>query len=510
MIYFPCQAILFTHVDAGKRSQTRDEQEITQGVNRKKGKLIKNWLTTVPLSFENLVDPLLQRASENMSSDSECSWGSEIPSRDIASAPGTGFTKSANGVRAPRFRDLLSKRNIFVNDTKPSTELMKRVTEIITNKEPSSEMDDALAKKLADQEWSLETSQETELIFDLVKPLIPDITQAPYQSLGRGQNKKWSISVTVRVDPSAGVNLPRLPRPKPDFVFGYSKTAFNTSQFKVSKLLETKSGENYGMPDGKSMFPFLVLECKAQATGGTHFVATNQAATAGAFAMNGALELTLRISPEGNIDYDEPMFFSITIDHLMACINVHWLSKEAESGAYCFHMRRILRYVLDVGGLKAVSRAIKNILHYGANERLTKIRGQLDMYAQKVKETAPLDKGDSAPNLSSEELQNQTHSRKRKTRKQTQQSKRRRSAKGSAGNGGEDGEEGLVSLAAGRLRISREKKSPKSLLKKATANAQAKKHGQTKQPEEPSSLPNTVRKSTRLLDRHANQVHWAV
>lgn len=103
------------------------------------------------------------------------------------------------------------------------------------------------------------------------------------------------------------------------------------------------------------MFPFLVLECKAQATGGTHFIATNQAATAGALAINGAFELALRISLEGDIDYEEPMFFSITIDHLMACIKVHLLSKEAESGAYCFHMRRILWYVLDAGGLKAVS-----------------------------------------------------------------------------------------------------------------------------------------------------------
>lgn len=439
------------------------------------------------MSFENLVDPLLQSASENTSSDSEFSWGAVIPSREAVSAPGTGFTKSANGVRAPRFRDLLEKRNIFINNTKASTELMKRVTEIITNKEPSSEMDDALAKKLADQEWNLETSQEQELISNLVLPLIPDTTEAPYQSLKRGQNKKWSISVTVRVEPSAGVNLPRLPRPKPDIVFGYSKTAFNPSQFNVSRLLETKSGENYVMPDGKSMFPFLILECKAQATGGTHFVATNQAATAGAFAMNGALELALRISPEGNIDYDEPMFFSISIDHLMACINVHWLSKaEVGSGVYCFHMRRILRYVLDVDGLKAVSRAIKNILHYGANERLTKICGQLNMYAQKVKETAPLDKV---------ELQNQTHSRKRKIRKQTQQSKRRRSARGGAGNGGEDsedGERGSISSAAGRLTISRKKKIPKSLLKKATANAQAKKHGQTKQAEEPSSSPNNT------------------
>lgn len=138
-----------------------------------------------------------------MSSDSEFSWSTEIPSREAASPPGTGFTKSANGFRVPRFRDLLGKRNIFVNHTEASTELLKRATEIITNKEPSSEMDEALAKRLADQEWDLETSQESDLIFDLVIPLMPRTAQSPYPSLQRSQNKKWSISLTVRVDPSA-------------------------------------------------------------------------------------------------------------------------------------------------------------------------------------------------------------------------------------------------------------------------------------------------------------------
>ena len=471
MIYLPCQAILLTHVDAGKGPQTRDELEITQGVNKKIATHIENWLSTVPLTLENLVDPLLQKPSENMSSDSESASNAGIPSRKAPSAAGTGFTKSANGVRAPRFRFFLEKRNIFVNDTKTSTELLKQVTEIMTDKESSSGLDDTLAKKLADQEWNLESSNETKLISHLVRPLIPDTTEAPYLSLTSDENKEWSISVPVPVYPSTVAKIPRLPRPKPDFVFGYSKTAFNASQFEVSRLLETESGNDYGMPDGNTMFPFLVLECKSQATGGTHFVATNQAATAGAVAMKGVLELALRIPAEGNIDFGEPMFFSITIDHLFACINVHWLSKVAESGPYCFHMSRILRYVLDVDGLKAVNRAIKNILHYGANERLTKIRGQLDMYAQKVKETVPLDEGNSASNLPSEELQNQMQPRKRKTRKQTQQSKRRRSAKGDAGNGGKvgeeseddehgedgdvgrDGKEVSISSAAGRLTI---------------------------------------------------------
>lgn len=144
---------------------------------------------------------------------------------------------------------------------------------------------------------------------------------------------------------------------------------------------------------------------QGQETGGTHFVATNQAANAGAVAMKGIPELARRISAEGKIDFSEPQFFSISIDHATVYINVHWLSKDAESGAYCFHMRHLQRYFLDVDGLKAVDLAVKNILHYGANKRLLRIRQQLDMYAQKVDDMAPLDKAHLTSDSTSEKHQ---------------------------------------------------------------------------------------------------------
>ena len=90
----------------------------------------------------------------------------------------------------------------------------------------------------------------------------------------------WSFAVKFPTKPPQLTRLPRLPRPQPDLVFGYSRSAFNRSQFEVSQLLVTKMGKHYAlgkdyaMPDGNILFPFLVLECKAQAAGGTHFVAT--------------------------------------------------------------------------------------------------------------------------------------------------------------------------------------------------------------------------------------------
>ena len=107
-----------------------------------------------------------------------------------------------------------------------------------------------------------------------------------------------------------------------------------------------------------SCFLFFAIEFKAQATGGTHFIATNQVANAGAVAMAGTLQFVRKSSAEEKIDFDEPQFFSISIDNVMAFINVHWLSRDAKNGTFCFHMKHLQSYLLDVDGLKAVDRAL--------------------------------------------------------------------------------------------------------------------------------------------------------
>lgn len=100
--------------------------------------------------------------------------------------------------------------------------------------------------------------------------------------------------------------------------------AFDTNQFMVVKLLLNQARKDYTMPDGIVRFPFLVIEFQAQAIGGTHFVATNQAANAGAVAMEGTLELARRISAEENVDFDEPQIKLQTPVHLPWKIPWNW------------------------------------------------------------------------------------------------------------------------------------------------------------------------------------------
>lgn len=102
--------------------------------------------------FENLVDLLLQRPSKSIFSDSDSSLSAKIMDGKVPLGASTGFTEAAYGIWAPKFGFFLGKRNIFVNDTEALIELLKRATEIITNKESSSKLNDTFVKKLADQE----------------------------------------------------------------------------------------------------------------------------------------------------------------------------------------------------------------------------------------------------------------------------------------------------------------------------------------------------------------------
>lgn len=408
MIYFVCQVIIITHLDAGRRPQTRDKQEIRQGINQNKGNPIEKWLGTVPLSLENLVDPFKQNTSENIPQNSGLPSGS---GRISISMPrtGTGKTPSASGVRYSNFREILRERNIFINEIDPSIELVKRAKEIFTD-ESFPKMDDSLAKNLARDAMKLENKSEKELVRKLVTPLMTDV---PVENREMSEDKLWVRAINVPLDPDSPAVSTTLSRPHPDFAFGYPKKSFNKSQLNTIKLFVTESHKNYAMPDDAVIFPFLVVEAKAQSAGGTHFVASNQAANAGAVAMAGTLELAQRISAEDEIDIDQPQFFSISIDYATAYINAHWLSRDTENGAFCFHMGHLQRYVLDADGLKAVNLAAKNILHYGVNTRLTKICGDLDTYSQKIKEKAIIDQSNLASDLLPEEQHQQNPPLKR-------------------------------------------------------------------------------------------------
>lgn len=199
----------------------------------------------------------------------------------ITPSAGSQSTPSAGGVRAPNFRDSLLKHNIFINYKDPSTELVNRAKEIIS-------WDGCCSRsRISSYSRKPRAWVEEDIIEDLGKVLIPTKKNLPHQSLKRISNKLWSSAAVIPPDRNVRVILPTLPKPKPDLAFGYSRAAFDINQLMVLDFLTDQDTQNYAMPDGCVKIPFLVIEFKAQAKGGTHFIATNQVANAGVVAMEG-------------------------------------------------------------------------------------------------------------------------------------------------------------------------------------------------------------------------------
>ncbi|MCJ1246810.1 hypothetical protein MMC30_004019 [Trapelia coarctata] len=246
-------------------------------------------------------------------------------------------------------------------------------------------MDDATAQKLKNKSRKLENEGEKDIIQQLGPYIIPAMNELPDPRLARNADQPWFNHVPVPLKPSVLTNPLPLPKPRPGLAFGYSEAAFTENQLgTIDLLVDDPFGRSYGIPDKKLRFPFLVVDFKSQAKNGTHYIATNQAAGAGAVALNGNLELARRSFGTQKLDYNEPQFFSVTMDHQLALINVHWLSTPTEGGRHSFHVEGLSQHLLkDPHGIRAVVRAVKNTLDYGSDIRLRRLCEALDAYRER-------------------------------------------------------------------------------------------------------------------------------
>ena len=137
--------------------------------------------------------------------------------------------------------------------------------------------------------------------------MISAMTEVPDQRLTLSAGHQWTNFVPLPLDPSIVTNPLPLSKPKPDKAFGYSEEAFTRNQLATIDLLTNAT------PDKEVHFPFIDVEFKSQAKGGTHYVGTNQAANAGAVVGHGLVELARRASGLESLDYNEPQFFSLSM-----------------------------------------------------------------------------------------------------------------------------------------------------------------------------------------------------
>ena len=338
---------------------------------------VYQWLRTIPSTQHSLASEVAPTPSDT--------W--EMPPKNDGkdskkSVSGTSISKSdeSSAVKDANYRQSLGLRNIDINKRERPFQLEYQANRIVYRSRGSPELDDLTIRDIKGMESELETAHEEEVKEQLGSRLFPAIKKIPDTNLKVVGNQRWGNGVPIPLDSLQ--NPPPLPFPKPDYTFGYSERAFTKKQYDTLGLFVTDPfGQSYSKPLKDLSFPYLSIEFKSQATGGTPFIANNQNAGSGAMGMQGHLEVAKRTTGLEDFDFDAPQYFSVSIDQRNADVNVHWVSKPEQSGAFGFHMARLKTHCLsEPEGLRAIHKAVKNILDYNAGTRLRELCEALDRY----------------------------------------------------------------------------------------------------------------------------------
>ncbi|CEJ83777.1 hypothetical protein VHEMI03255 [[Torrubiella] hemipterigena] len=166
----------------------------------------------------------------------------------------------------------------------------------------------------------------------------------------------------------------RTSKPKPDILYGY-----NTRHgFKDHRVHLASLGRNMSSDGSQLVFPFLVVELKAQGPAGSQgslWVAENQVlgAASTCTSMVSYLNDQLR-SPK----YIETATFSVAMSNTEARLYISW---EKEKFEYYTHRYRSFA-LADPQHLIEFRRYVRNIIDWGYNERLDTIRHALDLFQE--------------------------------------------------------------------------------------------------------------------------------
>ncbi|KAI0872602.1 hypothetical protein GGS24DRAFT_491389 [Hypoxylon argillaceum] len=298
--------------------------------------------------------------------------------------------KTSASVRDSDYEVSLADRNIYIQNEHPPSELIRRARNIISHPRQSPPIDDDAIAEIRESIRNNRDKGEAAVKIQIAASIIPGFNTFPNAKLQRSHGQLWYKSVPIPLDPdavlgSASVPLP-LPNPKPDLAFGYSEGAFSPSELQTMKaLVEGSSGKSFASPDTVLLFPFFILEFKSQAKEGSLYTATNQAAGAGAIAMKGILELWSRSFGLDSFDFNEPRFFSLTMDQNVLSLNVHWIGPRSGTDQFSYNLEEVSMYLLKYGaGIQDLQNAIKNIFDHFTNEPLKDIHTGLAEYRKKL------------------------------------------------------------------------------------------------------------------------------
>ena len=180
--------------------------------------------------------------------------------------------------------------------------------------------------------------------------------------LNLGGNNQWSTA-TLAPNPDFPIGIST---PKPDYHLGYANNHTAGFTAKQAFVLSHPYAKPHLKPGTDNALPFLTFELKSEATGGSLYVAENQAAGSGTCSLRAVRWLLDQTGSAHSNKLKDTVTFSIAATGRMAVLSVHWHS-EKDKMDYMSHVKSFSTRALDQ--IQECHDAVKNILDYGLGER---------------------------------------------------------------------------------------------------------------------------------------------
>ncbi|CAF9927303.1 MAG: hypothetical protein GOMPHAMPRED_004357 [Gomphillus americanus] len=164
--------------------------------------------------------------------------------------------------------------------------------------------------------------------------------------------------------------------PKPDRHVGYPASRKSKFTKEENLVLNHPIALPYTQPALGNTLPFLVIELKAEPTGGTLWHAENQAAGSGAHCVNSMRWLLQQASSvsDDSITSEKALAFSMCISARQAVLYIHFYSPQTK----LYWMSFVDCYMpTDPRDVQKCNRHVQNILDYALGDRLTAVKDAL-------------------------------------------------------------------------------------------------------------------------------------
>lgn len=345
----------------------RTKRQRPQSPNLSSISSVRQWLSEVPRPVstpptligskdlaaigEHIDRPKSAPAKESMSQQD----GQSLERRSAASSQ-TGKSSTSS----PGYRSRLYRNGIIIDPSgkRMSDDIRNLVNTHILKRRSSPDLT---------QEELLEVKDTVESVWNSAESRASDLIRTKAfptkrHGIAEGGNTLWST------DP-----LPTNPQyphplstPKPDFHYGYPAGPNSDFTDQEAAVADHRAARSRTQPARDNIQPFLAIEFKSEATGGTIWVAENQAAGSAAHIVNSLRWLLSQASPSRTYSDTDSVAFTSSMTQRTAVFHVAWYSEEER--------RIIMSYIDDYSFMKdpdiqGCRNIINNILDYGEDIR---------------------------------------------------------------------------------------------------------------------------------------------